>query len=69
MLFNRYLLCLVAVPLAVAEQVGYFDSEDCADPSGFASCYSDTDSAYNDCINDNCEGLNSDCHNACACEQ
>ncbi|KAL4899361.1 hypothetical protein BDW74DRAFT_115674 [Aspergillus multicolor] len=60
-----YLLSLAALRLTVAEQVGYFNSDDCADPSGFASCYDDADEWYADCINENCEGLGVDCHNAC----
>jgi hypothetical protein len=31
----------------------YFESNDCADPSGFASCYEEVDSAWTDCINNN----------------
>ncbi|KAL4936790.1 hypothetical protein BDV06DRAFT_85420 [Aspergillus oleicola] len=60
-----YFFGLVTAQLIVAEQVGYFESDDCADPDGFASCYDDADSWYNDCINDNCEGQNVDCQNSC----
>ncbi|KAL3473823.1 hypothetical protein BJX99DRAFT_260939 [Aspergillus californicus] len=59
-------LGLSAVP-ALAEQVGYFDSTTCADPSGFVSCYDEVDERYTGCINDNCEGLKGDCHDACEC--
>ncbi|KAL4951944.1 hypothetical protein BDW69DRAFT_201077 [Aspergillus filifer] len=60
-----YFLALAAAPLIAAEQVGYFESEDCADPDGFVSCYEDADSWYNDCMKDNCEGQNIDCQNSC----
>ncbi|KAL2819305.1 hypothetical protein BDW59DRAFT_122798 [Aspergillus cavernicola] len=62
-----YLFVFAAMPVSLADQVGYFDSNSCADPSGFVSCYEDTDEWYADCINNNCEGLNSDCYDACEC--
>ncbi|KAL5050912.1 hypothetical protein BDW71DRAFT_80225 [Aspergillus fruticulosus] len=62
-----YLSTLAAFQLAAADQVGYFEANDCADPSGFASCYDDADEWWADCINENCEGQNIDCHNACEC--
>ncbi|KAL4879965.1 hypothetical protein BJY04DRAFT_88437 [Aspergillus karnatakaensis] len=67
MRLHPYLLSVAALPLAVAKQVNYFESNDCADPSGFESCFEDGDSWYADCINENCEGLGVDCHNACEC--
>ncbi|RDW72747.1 uncharacterized protein DSM5745_07919 [Aspergillus mulundensis] len=60
-----YLGFLAALRLTAADQVGYFNSDDCADPSGFASCYEDADEWYADCINENCLGLGKDCHDAC----
>ncbi|KAL4933003.1 uncharacterized protein BDV17DRAFT_252593 [Aspergillus undulatus] len=58
-----YLLPLAA--LTAAKQVGYFNSDDCADPSGFESCYDDADSWWADCVNETCEGQNIDCINTC----
>ncbi|KAL4779079.1 hypothetical protein BJX76DRAFT_365552 [Aspergillus varians] len=61
------ILGLAVARLALAAEVGYFDSKTCADPSGLESCYEDTDSSWADCINDNCDGLGVDCHNVCEC--
>jgi hypothetical protein len=64
---NLYILALAAARLAVAKQVGYFQAENCAAPSDFESCYSDADEWLSDCINENCDALGVDCHNACEC--
>ncbi|KAL3467009.1 hypothetical protein BJX64DRAFT_249432 [Aspergillus heterothallicus] len=64
---NVYLFALAATPLAVAEQVGYFDAERCAAPDDFGSCYDDADEWLADCINENCDELGVDCQNACEC--
>lgn len=57
----------VLADLGIAAQVGYFDSKSCADPSGMESCYADAESAWGDCINDNCRGQSIDCNNVCSC--
>ncbi|KAL4801191.1 hypothetical protein BDV18DRAFT_149815 [Aspergillus unguis] len=67
MRFQFYVLSFAALQFASAEHVGYFESNDCAAPSDFASCYDDADSWWTDCINDNCKGQNIDCQNACEC--
>ncbi|KAL2842546.1 hypothetical protein BJY01DRAFT_200560 [Aspergillus pseudoustus] len=58
---------IAAARLAVAKQVGYFDADQCAAPDDFGSCYDDADEWLSDCINENCNGLGVDCHNACEC--
>ncbi|KAL3490696.1 hypothetical protein BJX62DRAFT_237813 [Aspergillus germanicus] len=64
---NLYIFALAAARLAVANQVGYFQAENCAAPSDFESCYGDADEWLSDCINENCDALGVDCHNACEC--
>jgi hypothetical protein len=64
---NLYVFALAAARLAIAKQVGYFQAENCAAPSDFESCYADADEWLADCINENCDALGIDCHNACEC--
>ncbi|KAL2862785.1 uncharacterized protein BJX67DRAFT_289406 [Aspergillus lucknowensis] len=64
---NLPIFALAAAQLAVAKQVGYFQSESCAAPSDFESCYDEADEGLADCINENCDALGVDCHNACEC--
>ncbi|PTU19709.1 hypothetical protein P175DRAFT_0462900 [Aspergillus ochraceoroseus IBT 24754] len=72
---NSYIAVgLAALRLTIAAQVGYFDSETCADPSGFASCYHDADSLAADCTNcsrlsvdDSGHAIDDDCGDGCEC--
>ncbi|OGM42327.1 hypothetical protein ABOM_007886 [Aspergillus bombycis] len=51
--------------LAAAKQVGYFQSSDCVDSSGFESCYQNADQAFASCVNNNCAGGNKACTESC----
>ncbi|KAJ0413765.1 hypothetical protein BJY00DRAFT_319465 [Aspergillus carlsbadensis] len=64
---NLYVFALAATRFAAAKQVGYFQAENCAAPSDFESCYADADEWLSDCINENCDALGRDCHDACEC--
>ncbi|KAJ6141922.1 hypothetical protein N7497_011021 [Penicillium chrysogenum] len=65
-LSSRALLALVALSfVALAKEVGYFDSSSCADPKGFATCYEDADTVYSNCVNNNCAGGGESCYNSC----
>lgn len=63
------LTILLALTPALAKTVGYFDADECIDPSGLEECYDAASSRYTDCVNVNCEGQNIDCINVCACVQ
>ncbi|CZR58232.1 uncharacterized protein PAC_08123 [Phialocephala subalpina] len=56
----------IAVGVRAAD-VGYYNSTDCVDPTGFSTCYKDADSSYSDCVNRDCKDKNIDCINACEC--
>lgn len=59
---------LIAGP-ALAATAGYFESEVCADPSGFEQCYGDAEALYASCVDDHCDNneANIDCFNVCSC--
>lgn len=53
-----------------AKDVGYYDSKQCIDPSGFEKCYESAEQSWTDCVNSNCDGSNDvNCNNACRCVQ
>ena len=66
-MFWKRLTLLGPATLAMAAKVGYFDADVCVDSSGMEKCYADAESSWSDCINDNCEGQGTDCHNVCSC--
>ncbi|KAE8363827.1 hypothetical protein BDV27DRAFT_3616 [Aspergillus caelatus] len=53
------------VTTTVAKQVGYFQSSDCVDSSGFESCYQDADQDFASCVNNNCAGGSKGCTESC----
>ncbi|KAE8383859.1 hypothetical protein BDV26DRAFT_2565 [Aspergillus bertholletiae] len=42
--------------LTLTKEIGYFQSSDCVDASGFESCYEDADQIFASCVNNNCAG-------------
>ncbi|KAE8311918.1 hypothetical protein BDV41DRAFT_565475 [Aspergillus transmontanensis] len=50
---------------AVAKEVGYFQSSDCVDSSGFESCYQDADQRFASCVSNNCAGGSKGCVESC----
>ncbi|KAE8344891.1 hypothetical protein BDV24DRAFT_171387 [Aspergillus arachidicola] len=50
---------------AVAKEVGYFQSSDCVDSSGFESCYQDADQGFASCVSNNCAGGSKGCVESC----
>ena len=59
-------ICLSSfATITVAKQVGYFQSSDCVDSSGFESCYQDADQGFASCVNNNCAGGNKACTESC----
>ncbi|KAF7594760.1 hypothetical protein BBP40_008467 [Aspergillus hancockii] len=65
------LLTILAISLgslahtAIAKQVGYYQSSDCVDPSGFEECYENAEMALASCINNNCAGGSKGCADSC----
>ncbi|KAJ4247434.1 hypothetical protein NW762_013109 [Fusarium torreyae] len=66
-LFAVLVTSFLGVTPGLAEKLGYFESKECVDPSGFETCYKDAGERCNDCVNDNCKGKNIDCANVCTC--
>ena len=62
-----FAVSLALAGFAATKQVGYFDSDVCADPKGMESCYDDADAAWADCVDTNCQDQNIDCNNVCSC--
>ncbi|EIT81610.1 hypothetical protein AO1008_02433 [Aspergillus oryzae 100-8] len=59
-------ISLVAITTtAVAKEVGYFQSSDCVDSSGFESCYEDADQRFANCVSNNCAGGSKGCVESC----
>ncbi|KAI0386499.1 hypothetical protein F5Y04DRAFT_123659 [Hypomontagnella monticulosa] len=61
------LAVILATGTASADEVGYFDSQSCVDPTGLEQCYEEISSSFASCVNDNCKDQNIDCTNVCSC--
>ncbi|KAI9372219.1 hypothetical protein BJX61DRAFT_508189 [Aspergillus egyptiacus] len=68
MRFTSFVAAVAALPVAaLAVQVGDFDSESCAAPDEFISCYEDADAWYEECTERTCNARDYECLKDCRC--
>ena len=62
-------LVVVAPAVAQDDSTQNYDTSACVDKDGFESCINTANTAYTDCVNQNCKDQNLDCISVCECVQ